>query len=258
MKPTSNKTADELASEWDAIAPTRDAQISSGRDISYNSVLKPLILRLVEPADSKSVLDLGCGTGQLTASLAQQATHVTGIDISAASICIAAQNTENCGNVTLARTSLDEFARSVDTSFTVVVANMSLSAIPNLNDVVRKLTKLIVPNGHIVATVPHPCFWPQYWEYVKADWFNYWSELSIEAEFRISLESSGMMTTHLHRPLATYINAFSECGFQLEALEEPLPAEVPGCRDGHHSRYPRFLGWRSRLFKPSSAQRAPQ
>jgi trans-aconitate methyltransferase len=218
-------------------------------DITYNTVLTPLILRLLETADLTSVLDLGCGTGQLTASLAERATHVTGIDLSSQSISIAARNTRNCSNVSLENTSLDEFIRSAQARFTLVIANMSLSAIPDLNDVVSKLATLIVPHGHIIATVPHPCFWPDYWGYGTADWFDYWSELPIEAEFRITLESSQLPTTHLHRPLALYLNTFSQYRFVMEAVDEPFAGSTSSLTHSGNFRYPRFLGWRSRLFR---------
>jgi SAM-dependent methyltransferase len=247
LKRTPLKPAEEIAREWDSIAPTRDTQIATGVDVSYNTVLKPLVLRLLETVDLGNVLDVGCGTGQLTAAVAQIATHVIGIDISATSISIAARNTASCGNVTLDHISLEAFARSARRDFTVAIANMSLSTIPDLKEAVSTLAQLIVPGGHVIATVPHPCFWPEYWGYATADWFDYWSDISIEAQFRISLERSEMSTTHVHRPLATYINAFAECGLQIELLEEPLPTELAQSCDALRSRYPRFLGWRSRL-----------
>ena len=108
MKRTSGRTVEQIALEWDSIAPIRDAQISSGLDLSYNTVLKSMILRLLEPVDLTSVLDLGCGTGQLIASLAERATHVTGIDISAQSVSITAQNTSSFSNVSLPTISLGD------------------------------------------------------------------------------------------------------------------------------------------------------
>ncbi len=212
-------------------------------DVSYNNVLKPLVFRLLETADARNVVDVGCGTGQLTAALAQVAGHVTGIDISATSISIAARNTANLSNVTLMNTSLEEFTRSTQRAFTVAIANMSLSTMPSLKDAVIRLAQLLVPGGHIIATVPHPCFWPRYWKYDAADWFDYWVEMAVEAEFRISLERSQLFTTHVHRPLAAYVNTFSECALTIESMEEPLPTVLPEPSISTQ-RYPRFLGWR--------------
>ena len=123
---------------------------------------------------------------------------------------------------------------------------MSLSAIAGLKDAVSTLASLIAPGGHIIATVPHPCFWPNYWGYATAEWFDFWSEMSIEAEFRITLESSQMMTTHVHRSFATYINSFADCGLVTEVVEEPIVTKTPASSQAVGLRYPRFLGWRSR------------
>lgn len=245
MKQTAPKPDEEIRSEWDAIASLRNEQIESGTDISYNLVLKPLVIRLLESTDLVRALDIGCGTGQLTAALAQRSGHVTAIDISESSVILARENVIDLNNVTILNESLRDFARSSKTRFTTLIANMSLSAMPLLSAAVADMVTLLVPGGHIVVTIPHPCFWPKYWGYDSADWFNYWSELSIEANFRISLEQTDMRTTHLHRPLSAYLNAFSDCGLTLEKLEEPAPAKMPAPASA--MSYPRFLGWRCRL-----------
>jgi SAM-dependent methyltransferase len=247
LKRVTPKTSREIGIEWDAIAPKRDAQILSGRDISYNYVLKPMIMRLVGSANLDAVLDLGCGTGQLTALLASRAGHVTGLDVSAESIDIAKRNTAGHRNVTLVHAALDEFSRSEARVFSLVTANMSLSTMPNLEAALASIGRLLVPGGHLVASVPHPCSWPHYWGYSTADWFDYWSEMSIEAEFKISLERSGVTTTHVHRPLLAYLNALVNLDFAIEVVDEPPPPAIAGKSDSGPNSYPRFLAWRARL-----------
>src|SRR4051812_1715352 len=84
-----NKTHAALAGEGDAIAETRHRQISSGEDISFNHVVAPTALRLLEPASRAHILDIGCGTGDFALRLSSIAGQVTGIDSSSKSIALA-------------------------------------------------------------------------------------------------------------------------------------------------------------------------
>ena len=65
-RPALNKTSEAIASEWDRIAHARHMQIATGKDLSFNYVLKPTVLELLQGCNLKRVLDLGSGTGELT------------------------------------------------------------------------------------------------------------------------------------------------------------------------------------------------
>ena len=242
-----NKTPAQIESEWDAIAELRHDQIVTGRDISYTEVMVPMVEDLISTASMSRVLDVGCGTGELTERLSRRGGDAIGVDVSAKSILIAQQVNPRKRNLTYLHSSIEDFVAHTDgEKFSLVVASMTLMTSPNQRTVWESAAKLLQPGGVFVATLTHPCFWPIYWGYFDAVWFNYSAELVIEAPFRISKETSSLTTTHVHRPLSDYLIAASEAGLSIETLAEPIPTEAVQRKYPVPWGFPRFLGIRAR------------
>lgn len=73
IQPVDHYSNEQIQAQWDRIALPRNMQLRSGRDVSYELVLKPTILNLIQDSDCSSVLDAGCGSGVLTEVLAEKA-----------------------------------------------------------------------------------------------------------------------------------------------------------------------------------------
>jgi SAM-dependent methyltransferase len=242
MRRVWNKTQSEIAHEWDRIATYRSEQIRTGKDISYEHVLVPSILDLIEGCDHSAVLDVGCGCGFLTARLAESSQQVTGIDISSRSIQLAKTNCYQSDNIKFIEGAIEEYSlENIGNPYSLAVANMSLMAMLRLDAALDSLFRLVRPGGHLAFTITHPCFWPQYWNYSK-EWFRYREENVIEAPFRISLDSSDCFTTtHIHRPLERYVAELVNTGFDICRLSEPMPRPEVEVMYPHPWEYPRFL-----------------
>ena len=53
------------------------------QELNYNNCIEePLMLKLIGDISGRDILDIGCGTGELSAKLAQTADFVFGLDIS--------------------------------------------------------------------------------------------------------------------------------------------------------------------------------
>ncbi len=211
MKRTPKPTAHQVAREWDRAAPTREEQVSTGLDKSAIETLGPNILRLLKPV-GQTVIDIGCGTGWLTARFSRRAKSVLGIDPSAVSIEIANQRYLR-PNVKYVQTTIERFARRNQANFTAAVANMTLSTAPNLSAVMRSTARVLKRGAPFVFSIPHPCFFPEYWGYADAAWFRYDEEVPIAAQFRIRSQRTALVTTHIHRPISMYLNALVSAGF---------------------------------------------
>lgn len=249
-RPAIGKSSTDIAREWDEIARVRYRQIVSGQDLSFNNVLLPTIRTLLEGINLESVLDVGCGTGQLTRELAAMSGKLVAVDSSARSIEIARRVCFSSGNVSFHFSSVEEYARHWSGSrFTTAVANMTLMTCLDLESFVEAVARVVAPSGCFVATITHPWFWPHYRGYANADWFSYSKEIVLEGPFNISNEVSEYVTTHVHRPLVTYLNSLSRFGFQIDRIMEPYPQEESQALYPDPWRFPRFLAFRA-FFKP--------
>jgi len=243
LKPLASVDEEGLAAEWDAIAEIRHRQITSGVDVSYNQVLTPAILSLCRNRDLERVLDVGCGSGVLTRSLAQLGRRVVGVDLSATSIELARAWCRDQDNVTLVHSTIEEYARSTrGDCASLVVANMTLMDCADLPGTLRAIADLSAPGSYCVGTITHPCFWPIYWGYAREAWFEYDREIAIRTRFAIQHEESELETTHFHRPVTKYLRAFSDAGFRIDVLDELGASERPMLP--WHGTYPKFLGFR--------------
>jgi SAM-dependent methyltransferase len=245
INPCPTKTDTDLALEWDRLAAERHRQIVSGEDLSFEYVLVPATFRLLEGLDTRLVLDVGSGTGDLTARLARVATSVVGIEPSRASVAIARKSCADLRNVRFVEARLEEVSAMLHgESATGAVASMTLMTTLNLGGFATALAALLRAGSRFVATLTHPCFWPRYWGYETEAWFNYEKETVIEAPFVISKFRTEIRTTHVHRPLEQYVTTFAKAGFMLETLAEPMPSAEVQALYPRPWQFPRFIALR--------------
>jgi len=242
------KTIAEIAHEWDRIADVRHTQLTSGADVSYDLVLRPTVLELADFGAASNVLDVGCGTGHLTTCIARRAQRTVALDPSSGSLEVAKRHGALDGVSTRVEwlpVSIEEYARAGGEKFEYIVANMALMDMPDITGAMAAIGAVSRPGTVFVGTITHPWFWPRYWGYESAAWFHYESEIFVEGEFRISRGGSGMLTTHVHRPLQRYFEELAANGFQMERVLEPMPTRKAMQLYRRRWLYPRFLAFRA-------------
>lgn len=239
LRPVAPKTLNEIVREWDALACERRSQIDEGLDLSLDGVVIPGLLRLATPVEGR-VLDVGCGVGATTQALVSDASQVLGIDPSSESINIARLNNRD-DRIRYLTASVEQFADERPKPFDLIVASMTLMDIPNLDSATAAIAALMRNGARGVFSITHPWFWPEYWEYADLDWFDYGSEVFIEAEFSISRAHSKHVTTHIHRPLEVYVETFGRHGLDIRSIREPMPSADTMRRYPVPWRFPRFL-----------------
>jgi SAM-dependent methyltransferase len=174
--------------------------------------------------------------------MAERCQSVVGIDLSGESIALAQARTPSMPNLRFFATSLEAFASRTEERFSIIVANMMLMTTPDLTAALKAIAFLLKSDGRFVFTIPHPCFWPTYWEYDREEWFDYNKEIAIEAPFAISSEGpSQFITTHVHRPLEQYFSVLTNSGLTVQRLIEPRPPDRLNPEYLGTWHFPRFL-----------------
>jgi 2-polyprenyl-6-hydroxyphenyl methylase / 3-demethylubiquinone-9 3-methyltransferase len=115
--------------------------------------INPLRLNYINQAvllNGKTVLDVGCGGGILSESMAIKGAKVTGIDLGEKALNVAKLHSLESGvNVDYRYISVEELAEQVPASFDVVTCLEMLEHVPNPASVVEACAKLVKPNGHV-------------------------------------------------------------------------------------------------------------
>ncbi len=226
-------------------------------DITYRRILIPSVLSLVSRETADIILDAGCGVGYLTSLLTDHASRVVGVDPSLESIKIARRKYGS--QIDFIEATVESYSQHTSEKFDLIVVNMVLMDILNLEDFMKAISYLLRQDGALIFTMTHPWFWPRYYGYADKRWFRYSQELAIEAPFKITAEPDcPLVSTHIHRPLETYIQGFWRAGLSLEILNEPMPSAEVSALYPEPWIYPRDLVGVCRLEKKFRAPEGPR
>jgi 2-polyprenyl-3-methyl-5-hydroxy-6-metoxy-1,4-benzoquinol methylase len=152
-------TTKQIARQWDIVAKSRDDQIRSGLDISYDQVLSPVILQLAQGKSSQRVLDVGCGSGVLSEGIVNHTQAVVGVDPSQQSIVLVKASNLRPINTEYVSESIEDFSkRYQEELFDIAIANMVLQDASDLAAVLNSVGGVLQRGGIFVCTITHPCF----------------------------------------------------------------------------------------------------
>lgn len=104
------------------------------------------VIQLLSPQPQENILDLGCGTGQLTAKIAASGAEVLGIDASVTMIEQAKQNYPD-----LEFTIADAQTFQVHQSFDAVFSNATLHWVREPEAAIQRINHSLKPAGRFVA-----------------------------------------------------------------------------------------------------------
>jgi len=104
------------------------------------------LINLLEPRAGERILDLGCGSGQLTAKIAESGAEVMGIDRSEVMIAEARQN------FPALRFEVGDAAKfTVDEEFDAVFSNAALHWVKDADGVAKSVARALRPSGRFVV-----------------------------------------------------------------------------------------------------------
>ena len=137
-----NKFADLASHWWDTEGDLKTLHQINPLRLAY-------IMKKVRVAQCR-VLDIGCGGGILTESLAEAGAIVTGIDLNSALIQVAELHQLESGTTaTYAAESAEAFATKHPESFDVITCLELLEHVPNPKSIIEACAALLKPKGHV-------------------------------------------------------------------------------------------------------------
>ncbi|PIE36422.1 MAG: bifunctional 3-demethylubiquinol 3-O-methyltransferase/2-polyprenyl-6-hydroxyphenol methylase [Gammaproteobacteria bacterium] len=99
----------------------------------------------------KKVLDVGCGGGILSESMAASGADVTGIDLSPEALHVARQHLNESGHsIDYRQVPAEQLAETLPEQFDVVTCMEMLEHVPDPGAVIAACARLVKPGGHVV------------------------------------------------------------------------------------------------------------
>jgi len=230
----------QIAKEWDEIGPVRHELISRGEDLSFDGILTPYITKTLRNISPSTVLDVGCGTGDLSLKIASSGIQTRAIDISPKSLAIACS--ENMHPLLIyTNEPIDNFSLNDLDPFDMCVANMVLMDTPDVDRVLLAVRSALKARGVLCLTIFHPIFYT--FSFSKPFRGDYRSEVRLIETFRTTLyRGAQLFRSHWHRPIEMYVRKLIRAGFRIVSLDELGPPKSLRSLYGDAGRFPRFLG----------------
>ena len=201
---------------------------------------------LPDELSGQRVLDLGCGEGTITRALAARGARVLGIDSSPRMIehALAAGDDLPTG----ARYRVDDgctLATVATDSVDWVTAGLSLNNVPDLDAALAAVRRVLVRGGHLVFTIPHPCFEAPHATWTDAEQGRrprrVVGDYLAEGFWRSDNPEGVRRAGNRHRTLSTYLTALPTHDLPIEAVAEPTPSAEVAADQPQRADLPPFL-----------------
>ncbi|MBA2654666.1 MAG: bifunctional 2-polyprenyl-6-hydroxyphenol methylase/3-demethylubiquinol 3-O-methyltransferase UbiG [Gammaproteobacteria bacterium] len=102
------------------------------------------------PLSNMAILDIGCGGGILSESLAKEGGKVTGIDLSEDAIKVATLHSQDQNvSVTYQVASAEDYAEEFPAQFDIITCMELLEHVPSPDSIIQACATLLKPKGHL-------------------------------------------------------------------------------------------------------------
>jgi ubiquinone/menaquinone biosynthesis C-methylase UbiE len=180
---------------------------------------RPAMLALAGDVAGRRILDVGCGSGPLSAALRDRGAIVTGIDRSAEMVELARRRLGDDADLQVAE--LGSPLPFPDDTFDDVTASLVLHYLEDWEPALAELRRVLKSGGRLIASVNHP-FSEYLWHGeagLKPDCFatyNYTTEWTAGGQ--------RALLRFWSRPLHAMTDAFTAAGFRIATISEPAVA----------------------------------
>jgi ubiquinone/menaquinone biosynthesis C-methylase UbiE len=200
----------QTAEQYDAMAQTYAP--SNAINVANALYERPATKAMLGAVGGRRVLEIGCGSGELTSWLLDEGAQVTAFDVSEQMLAIARQKLGE--RAKLFRADLhDGLGFCEDESVDIVIASLVLHYLEDWEPVLAEVWRVLVPGGAFVFSTHHPT-----WDGHNHSPEDYFAKMQVTESWYPPFE-----VTFWRRPLRDMTRPIARAGFVIEALDEPEP-----------------------------------
>lgn len=242
-----NTKKSDKTTSWGGVAKWYDNLIEKETSNYQKDVILPNLLRLVNPLNGETILDLACGQGFFSREFARRGSRVIGVDIAPELIKIAEDLRDKAKlKIDFHTSGADNLPFIKSASIDKITVVLAIQNIENLSGTLAEAVRVLKPGGKMFIVMNHPVFripkassWG--WDESTKAQFRRVDEYMSESKVPIQMhpgQKPGEMTVSFHRPLQIYFKAFKKAGFAVSSLEEWISNKKsePGPRAGFEDK----------------------
>jgi len=176
---------------------------------------QPALIKLLPELKGKTVLDLGCGTGETTLLLAKRGAKVHAVEASKSMLNYCPKH----DNIIYYNLKAEDIKFEKE-FFDLTISELLLDNVKDIKTVLQKMYYSLKRDGQLLISIPHPfryAFNKKSWDDVNITIGDYFKERVIRGDWE------GNIVIHYHRTLETIINLLINTGFNIVRVSEPKP-----------------------------------
>jgi SAM-dependent methyltransferase len=226
---------------WEVNSAWWQESFTEGADPEYSEQIVPLLVELLSDAAPATVLDIGCGEGQLSRVAAglPSVRRVTGVDPTSSQLVEAANRgqPEAAGEDGQGRRTAGpagvHYARATatalpfpDKTFDAAFACLVFEHIEGTVDAIAEVGRVLRPGATFVLFMNHPLLQVPGSGWVDDDILGeqYWRiGPYLDENHSVEEVDKNVWIPFVHRPLSVYVNALVAAGLYLTKMIEPAP-----------------------------------
>ena len=199
--------------------------------ISHPYVVFPRLIEVLGSIKGKKILDLGCGTGDLSRILAKNGAIVDAVDLSQECVERCKQNNTDMKNITTSRADASELKNIKSSTFDFVVMNMvflNVNSKVKLEKSFKEVARVLKKEGIFVFTDLHPLALmipktlTEEQQYLEG--FSYFKDATLYTSKVLLADGTTSITfTDIHWTLETYTTFINNNGLYIYRIIEPYP-----------------------------------
>jgi SAM-dependent methyltransferase len=244
------KSYDQHASQW-------TERLLSGNNHAHTLLEKPAMHAMLPDLSGKTVLAMGCGSGEELALLLDRgaaAADIVGIDVSSELIQTAQRAYPDATFQVLPMEALQAFPEG---SFDFIYSSLTMHYASEWLPILQQVRRILKPNGKFLFSTHHPIKWGAHVE--RGDQVDHFmmgydrpkdGMPTVHGDYlgmrRIDdIWFGNMHVSYYHRPLSAIMSDIIASGLTIRAFEEPAPiaaaAEKNAGFHAIHSKIPLFM-----------------